>query len=66
MKIAIIRRWKKYGLNHVMCGYIDPTDFDCFTSADVTFGDGTFVTIPSNNRDDVIITDIDHTRVDEP
>lgn len=64
MKIAIIKNWRKYGLDHVMCGFIHPSDFDCFTSADVTFGDGSGVTIPTENRDDVIITDIDAEQIE--
>lgn len=59
MKIAIIKNWRKYGLPHVMCGFVEPSDFKCFTSADVTFGDGSAIAVRPEDQGDLIITDID-------
>jgi hypothetical protein len=57
-KVAIIKNWQKYNLPHVMCGFVDETDFKCFTSASVCFGDGSGIEVQSSDRDDLIITDI--------
>ena len=56
MKVAIIKNWRKYHLPHVMCGFVLESDFACFVTATVTFGDGSG--IECDNRDDLIITDI--------
>ncbi len=58
MKVCIIKNWRKYDLPHVMCGFVDESEFLCFTSASVTFGDGSGIEVNSNDRDDLIITDI--------
>jgi len=57
-KIAIIKNWQKYNLPHVMCGFVNESDFRCFTSASVCFGDGSGIEVQSSDRDDLIITDI--------
>jgi hypothetical protein len=58
MKIAIVRNWRKYNLPHVMCGFVEESDFRCFTSASVCFGDGSSIEVLASDRDDLIITDI--------
>jgi hypothetical protein len=64
-KIAIIKNWRKYHLPHVMCGFVDESDFRCFTSASVCFGDGSGIEVPSSDRDDLIITDLPFSAVEE-
>ena len=49
-KIAIIKNWQKYNLPHVMCGFVDETDFKCFTSASVCFGDGSGIEVRRATR----------------
>lgn len=58
MKICIIKNWRKYDLPHVMCGFLDESDFRCFESASVTFGDGSGIEVKAKDHDDLIITDI--------
>ncbi|MEW6585361.1 MAG: hypothetical protein AB1442_07080 [Nitrospirota bacterium] len=58
MKIAIIRNWRKYNLPHVMCGFVDESDFQCFSTASVCFGDGSGIEVRASDRDDLIITNI--------
>jgi hypothetical protein len=65
LKVAIIKNWRKYGLAHVMCGFVDESDFRCFTSASVCFGDGSSIEVQSSDRDDLIITDIPASAVPE-
>lgn len=61
LKVAIIKNWRKYRLPHVMCGFVMESDFSCFGSAVVTFGDGSSITC--DDRDDLIITDIDEEKI---
>ena len=65
VKIAIVKNWRKYNLPHVMCGFVDETDFKCFTSASVCFGDGSGIEVQSSDRDDLIITDLPFSAVQE-
>lgn len=58
MKIAIVKNWRKYNLPHVMCGFVEESDFRCFTSASVCFGDGSAIEVLASDREDLIITDI--------
>jgi hypothetical protein len=64
-KIAIIKNWRKYHLPHVMCGFVDESDFRCFTSASVCFGDGSGIEVQAGDRDDLIITDLPFNAVEE-
>lgn len=64
-KIAIVKNWRKYNLPHVMCGFVDESDFRCFTAAMVCFGDGSGIEVQSSDRDDLIITDIPFNAVQE-
>ena len=64
-KIAIVKNWRKYNLPHVMCGFVLESDFRCFTSASVCFGDGTGIEVQSGDRDDLIITDLPFDAVEE-
>lgn len=57
-KIAIIKNWRKYNLPHVMCGFVEESDFRCFTSASVCFGDGSGIEVKADDRDDLIITNL--------
>jgi hypothetical protein len=57
-KIAIVKNWRKYNLPHVMCGFVDASDFKCFTSATVCFGDGSGIEVQSGDEDDLIMTNI--------
>ena len=65
VKIAIIKNWRKYNLPHVMCGFVDEIDFHCFTSASVCFGDGSGIEVQASDRDDLIITDLPFSAVEE-
>jgi hypothetical protein len=65
VKIAIIKNWRKYNLPHVMCGFVDESDFRCFTSASVCFGDGSGIEVQSSDREDLIITDLPFCAVEE-
>jgi len=58
IKVAIVRNWRKYNLPHVMCGFVDESDFRCFTSVSVCFGDGSGIEVQSSDRDDLIITNV--------
>lgn len=62
-KIAIVARWRKYGLPHVSCGFLDEADFRCFGRATLTFGDGSWVEI--EDPADVILTNISWSAIDE-
>lgn len=64
-KIAIVKNWRKYNLPHVMCGFVLESDFRCFTSASVCFGDGTGIEVPAKDKDDLIITDLPFDAVEE-
>ncbi len=64
-KIAIVKNWRKYHLPHVMCGFVDESDFRCFTSATVCFGDGSGLEVQSSDKDDLIITNIPFSAVEE-
>lgn len=64
-KIAIIKNWQKYNLPHVMCGFVDESDFRCFTSASVCFGDGSGIEVRASDRDDLIITNIPASAIPE-
>jgi hypothetical protein len=65
VKIAIIKNWRKYNLPHVMCGFVDETDFKCFTSASICFGDGSGIEVQASDREDLIITDLPFSAVEE-
>jgi hypothetical protein len=65
MKVAIVKNWRKYNLPHVMCGFVEESDFRCFTSASVCFGDGSAIEVLASDRDDLIITDIPASAVPE-
>ena len=65
IKIAIIKNWRKYNLPHVMCGFVDESDFRCFTSATVCFGDGSGIEVQASDKDDLIITNIPATTIPE-
>jgi len=65
VKIAIIKNWRKYNLPHVMCGFVDESDFCCFTSASVCFGDGSGIEVQASDREDLIITDLPFSAVEE-
>lgn len=59
MKVAIIKKWRKYNLPHVMCGFIDETEFGAYEEgAAVTFGDGSWIQIKAQDRNDIIITNV--------
>ncbi len=64
-KIAIVKNWRKYNLPHVMCGFVVESDFRCFTSASVCFGDGSGIEVQARDRDDLIITDLPFNVVEE-
>lgn len=64
-KIVIIKNWRKYDLPHVMCGFVDERDFRGFTSASVCFGDGSGIEVQSSDQDDLIITNIPASEVQE-
>ena len=57
-RVAIVRNWRKYNLPHVMCGFVEESDFLCYTSASVCFGDGSGIEVQAGDRDDLIITNI--------
>lgn len=65
LKVAIVKNWRKYNLPHVMCGFVEESDFRCFTSASVSFGDGSTIEVNASDRDDLIITDIPASEVPE-
>jgi hypothetical protein len=48
-----------------MCGFVDESDFRCFTSASVCFGDGSGIEVRASDRDDLIITNIPASAVPE-
>ena len=62
LKVAILKNWRKFGFEHVQCGFIQETDWACFGKATLTFGNGAGVDV---QPDDVIITDIDAERIPE-
>jgi hypothetical protein len=63
--IAIVKNWRKYNLPHVMCGFVDESDFRCFTSASVCFGDGSGIEVQASDRDDLIITNVPASAIPE-
>jgi len=63
-KIAIVKNWRKYHLPHVMCGFVLESDFRCFTSATVCFGDGSGIEVQASDREDLIITDFPFSAVE--
>ena len=65
IKIAIVKNWRKYNLPHVMCGFVDETDFRCFTSASVCFGDGSGIEVQASDKGDLIITNIPASAIPE-
>lgn len=62
-RVAIVRRWRRYGLPHLACGYLVESDFACFGSATLTFGDGSSIEI--TDRQDVILTDVSWENIEE-
>lgn len=63
MKVVIIKNWRKYHLPHVMCGFHEPSDFRCFGTATITFGDGS--SIECDDPADLIVTDINAEEIPE-
>jgi len=48
-----------------MCGFVLESDFRCFTSASVCFGDGSGIEVQASDKDDLIITDLPFNAVEE-
>ena len=61
--VAIIRNWRRYGLPHVACGFINEADFGSLGSATLTFGNGEWVEI--TDRADIILTTIPASAIEE-
>ena len=61
--IAIVKNWRRYGLPHVSCGFVEESDFGCFGVASLCFGDGSAIEVL--DRSDQIITEIPWNAVEE-
>jgi hypothetical protein len=48
-----------------MCGFLNESDFIGLTSAAVCFGDGSWIEVRPEDRDDLIITNIPASAVPE-
>jgi hypothetical protein len=65
IKVVIVKNWRKYGLPHMMCGFVDENDFLCFTSAMVCFGDGSWIEVKRSDQEDLIMTNIPASAIPE-
>lgn len=54
IRLAVLARWRGYGVAHVVCGYVDPAEL-ANGRATLTFGDGGWIEV---DPADVILTDI--------
>lgn len=54
LRLAVVARWRNYGLQHVACGYVDPAEL-ASGRATLTFGDGSWIEI--TDPEDVILAE---------
>lgn len=62
-RLAIVKRWRQYGLPHVACGFVNQAEIEAKGAATMTFGDGSWIEI--QDAADIIVTDIPCEAIEE-